>query len=81
MKAADQSILQLLGPPKKLQLTTGNIARNTGISRQHTSRRLKALVENGLVIVDDQEGSYPFYSISEKGEKLLAGEIEPEDLD
>jgi DNA-binding transcriptional ArsR family regulator len=80
MVAADQSILQLLGPPKQLELTTGNIARNTGLSRQHVTRRLKELVDHGLVEKHDEEGAAPFYSISTTGEQLLAGEIEPEDL-
>lgn len=80
MVAADQSILQLLGPPKKLELTTGNIARNTGLSRQHVTRRLKVLVDENIIEKDDEQGSAPFYTISTKGEKLLAGEIAPEDL-
>jgi len=80
MKAADQSILQLLGPPKKLSMTTSNIAKNTGLSRQHVSRRANILVENGLLEVEEEDGSHPFYSISDKGRALLKGEIEPESL-
>lgn len=81
MKAADQSILHLLGPPKKLELTPGNIARNTGLSRGYTSKRLGVLVEHGLVKSDKQEGSHPFYSITNRGEKLMAGDISAEEID
>lgn len=80
MVAADQSILQLLGTPRKLELTTGNIARNTGLSRQHVTRRLQILVEAGLLEKDDQEGSAPYYSISDRREQFLASEISPEEL-
>lgn len=79
MKAADQAILQLLGEPKQLELTTGNISRNTGLDRSYTSKRLKELRSRGLVESDDDSG-HPFYSITEKGQSLLDGEIEPESL-
>jgi len=81
MKAADQSILQLLGPPKTLELTPSNIARNTGLSRGYTSERLGELVDHKLVEVDEGEGSHPYYSISQKGKDLLEGRIEPEDIE
>ncbi|MFP8957156.1 winged helix-turn-helix domain-containing protein [Natrialbaceae archaeon A-CW3] len=81
MKAADQAILQLLGSPKPLELTAGNIARNTGLSRGYTSGRLSVLVDHGLVEVDEEEGSHPFYSLSEKGKAYLAGELEADDLE
>jgi DNA-binding HxlR family transcriptional regulator len=81
MKAADQSILQLLGPPKSLELTPSNIARNTGLSRGYTSERLSELVDRGLVEVDAGEGSHPYYSLTEKGEDLLEGQIKPEGLE
>lgn len=80
MKAADQSILQILGGPQKLELTTGVIARNTGLNASYTSERLSVLVDKGLVNKDDQEGAYPYYSISERGEKALSNELKPEDL-
>ena len=80
MKAADQAILQLLGPPKPLELTPSNIARNTGLSRGYTSNRLSVLVDHGLVEVDEEEGSHPFYSLSEQGEEVLAGEVTADDL-
>lgn len=81
MKAADRSIVQLLGPPKSLELTSSNIARNTGLSRGYTSNRLSVLVDHGLVEVDEQEGSHPFYSLSDRGRQFLEGELEPEDLE
>ena len=80
MKAADQAIIQLLGPPKRLELTPSNIARNTGLSRGYTSSRLSELTDNGLVEVDGEDGSHPFYSLSEQGELFLKGEIDPKDL-
>ncbi|WP_161605583.1 winged helix-turn-helix domain-containing protein [Natrialba chahannaoensis] len=80
MKAADQAILQLLGPPKSLELTPSNIARNTGLSRGYTSSRLSVLVDQGLVEVDEEEGSHPFYSVSDLGKGVLDGEISPQDL-
>lgn len=81
MKPADQSILQLLAPPKKIELTSSNIARNTGLERSYVSKRLRVLAERGLVDKSKEEGSHPFYSISRTGEKLLAGEIAPEDVE
>lgn len=48
MMAADQSIHQALGPPKKLELTTKNIAHNAGVSRPYVSERLAVLVNHGL---------------------------------
>ena len=80
MKAADQSILQLLGPPKSLELTPSNIARNTGLSRGYTSGRLQVLLDHDLLDVDEESGSHPYYSISEKGRAYLSGEIEVSDL-
>ncbi|WP_179264227.1 winged helix-turn-helix domain-containing protein [Natrinema halophilum] len=80
MKAADQAILQLLGPPKSLELTPNNIARNTGLSRGYTSKRLSALVEHGLVNVDEESGSHPFYSLSDRGEQFLEGKLSVDDL-
>lgn len=81
MKAADQAILQLLGPPKPLELTPSNIARNTGLSRGYTSNRLRVLVDNDLVEVDEQEGSHPFYSLSDRGEQLVEGKLDADDLE
>lgn len=81
MKAADQAILQLLGPPRRLELTPGNIARNTGLSRGYTSTRLRSLVDNDLVEVDEAEGSHPFYRISDQGERFLEGDLSVKDLE
>ena len=81
MKAADQSILQLLGPPKALALTPSNIARNTGLSRGYTSERLSVLVDRELVEVASEEGSHPYYSLTQKGEAFLSGDISPEELE
>lgn len=80
MKGADQSILQLLGPPRYLELTPSNIARNVGLSRGYTSERLTALVEHDLIVVDDESGSHPYYSISDKGRSFLAGDLQLDEL-
>jgi predicted transcriptional regulator len=80
MKAADQSILTVLSPPKPLELTPSNIARNAGFSRGYTSGRLKELCERGLVTVDESGGSHPYYSITERGIDVLNAQIPPEDL-
>jgi DNA-binding transcriptional ArsR family regulator len=81
MKAADQSILQLIGPPRRLELTPSNIARNTGLSRGYTSERLSTLVEHGLADVDEASGSHPYYSITERGEDVLEGSVDPTELE
>jgi DNA-binding transcriptional ArsR family regulator len=80
MKAADQSILQLLGGPQRLDLTTSNIARNTGLNPSYTSERLSVLVKHDLVEKDEESGSHPFYAISDRGLKAVQGEIPPEEL-
>lgn len=81
MKAADQSILRLLSPPKQLELTPSNVARNAGLSRGYTSERLRELAEHDLVDVDETGGSHPYYRITSRGEKVLDGELRPEQLE
>ncbi|MFC6973444.1 hypothetical protein ACFQL1_19915 [Halomicroarcula sp. GCM10025709] len=81
MKAADQSILTVLGPPKALELTPSNIARNAGFSRGYTSGRLNELCKRGLVTVDESGGSHPYYSITERGVKVLNAELSPDQLE
>lgn len=80
MKAADQSILQLLAPPKKLELTPSNVARNVGLSRGYTSERLTTLEEHGLVEAD-REAGHPYYSITKRGQDFLGGELTVEELE
>ena len=80
MKAADQSILQLFAPPKKLELTPSNVARNVGLSRGYTSERLSTLEEHGLVQAD-REGGHPYYSTTKRGEAFLEGELTVEELE
>lgn len=81
MKAADQSILNLLSTPRRLELTPSNVARNVDISRVYSSERLSKLEEYGLVQVDKKEGSHPYYSITERGEAFLNNELRPEQLE
>ncbi len=80
MKAADQSILQLLAPPKMLELTPSNVARNVGLSRGYTSERLSTLEEHGLVEAD-REGGHPYYSITDRGQAFLDGNLSLKELE
>lgn len=80
MKAADHAILQLLGPPMNLELTPSNIARNAGLSRGYTSERLSVLADHGLIQVEEESGSHPYYSISPLGNQYLAGELSVDNL-
>jgi DNA-binding IclR family transcriptional regulator len=74
MKDADLAIIQLLAPPQSLELTTNNIARNTGLSRGYTSERLSVLVEAGLVTKDSN--GHPFYSLTELGKRVANREAD-----
>jgi len=81
MVRADMHILHLLGKPKPLTLTTTPIARNANYTRQHISGRLNVLVEKDLVDVEKQEGQHPIYSITELGQSVIDGKIDPEYLE
>lgn len=81
MKAADHAILQILSPPKRLALRSGDIAYNAELSQQWTSERLGVLVEHGLVEKIEEENTQPRYRITERGKEYLDGEIEVGDLE
>lgn len=68
MVPADTAILQLLAAPKPLALSPGNIAKNTGYSREHVSNRCRTMLEYGLVTVD--KNGDPFYSVTELGQQV-----------
>lgn len=80
MKRADHSILQVLGPPKRLELRTGDIAWNSDLSGQYTSNRLNELVDHGLVDRIEVEGSHSRYRITELGVRVLQGEADVTEL-
>ena len=61
-------------------MTPGNIAMNVGGNSNYVGTRCKRLHEAGL-LDRYQEGTNPFYSVSELGERVLAGEVDPENLD
>lgn len=80
MVPADEAILRLLAPPKKLELTPSNIARNTGYGSRHIRDRCKELVAEGLLEVD-RDDSHPYYSTTDKGERFLEGELDASDFE
>lgn len=80
MKAVDHAILSLLGGSQKLELTPNNIARNIGYNNEYVGKRCRLLAENGLLNRETYD-SDPFYSITERGEEYLAGDIDPDDLE
>jgi DNA-binding IclR family transcriptional regulator len=79
MVPADDAILRLLGPPKPLELRSGSIARNTGLSRRHVSSRCSSLVDRGLLEKDD-DGTHPYYSVTDLGRQYVEQQLEPDDL-
>ena len=80
MKGADNSILQVLGPPLRLELTTGDIAWNADISSEYTSSRLSELVDHNMVSRIEVEGSYNRYKITDLGVRYLRGEADVTEL-
>lgn len=80
MTPTDDAILSLLGPPKQLELRSGDIARNTGYTRRRISDRCSVLVDRDLLFKDD-EGGHPYYGLTDLGEQYVAGELAPKDLE
>lgn len=82
MVAADPSILEFLhsardayGDPAIQSPAT--VAKNTGFSADHIQNRLHGpLKEHGLV----EQTSRGYYRLSEKGDKLMSGDVRPESL-
>ena len=83
MVSADPSILEFLhsardayGDPAIQSPAT--IAKNTGFSADHIGNRLREeLQEHGLV----EQTERGYYRLTEKGDRLMSGEIRPQDLD
>ncbi len=80
MVAADLSILRIIGPPQNLELRTGDIAHNAGLSAPYTSERLGVLAEHQLVTKIEEEGTHPRYTTTEKGRKVIQGKISAAEL-
>lgn len=78
LKPVHMAILNLLSPPKRLALTPSNIAKNIEYSDGYVADQCRFLVERGLLSVE--RNGDPYYSATELGEQLAAGEIEPEEL-
>lgn len=79
MKAVDHAILSLLGGSQKLELTPNNIAQNIGYNNEYVGKRCKLLAEHGLLNRETYD-SDPFYSVTERGEEYLAGDLGASEL-
>jgi len=80
MAPADDAILNLLAPPKKLELITSEIAWNTGYGTAHVGKRLRVLRDAGFIEKIEEEGSYPHYTTTTLGERYLDNKIQIEEL-
>ncbi len=80
MVAADLSILRIIGPPQNLELRTGDIAHNAGLSAPYTSERLAILVDHQLVTKIEEEGTHPRYTTTEKGRRVIKGDVSVDEL-
>ena len=69
MKPVDTAILNLLSPPKPLELTPSNIAINIDYDSGYVAKRCKDLEARGLLKSADRDG-YPAYSVTSLGEDL-----------
>ncbi|MEZ3162284.1 MULTISPECIES: hypothetical protein [Halorubrum] len=74
---ADPYILEELSSYDGWQ-TAKNLSINTGFSHQWTGQRCKVFVEHGLAKRHETE---PAYRITERGKKVVAGEIASDSLD
>ncbi|UHQ99232.1 hypothetical protein HYG81_25650 (plasmid) [Natrinema zhouii] len=75
----DVAILEVVGPPLRLELNRGAIARNIDYSPDYVGKRANLLVSCGLLHIDEDGG--PFYLISDTGENVLNRDISPDDLE
>lgn len=81
MTAGDDLILTVLGTPfdalnRTLKLSPGCIAVNIDYNNDYVGTRCRKLVQSGLLEKDGQ-----YYSITDKGKRYLAGELDPDDLE
>jgi len=81
MTEADISILEYLAghEQENFEQPPTLIAGHTGISATHTRRRVKKLVEAGLLVKTDDTAGY--YSLSDLGQRYLSGEITEDERD
>lgn len=73
-KDVEKAILSLLAE-SGLSLTPTNIAKNTGYSSGYVRKECNRMAEENLLDKED-EGGHPFYSVTEKGQQYLAGDVE-----
>lgn len=84
MTKSDDAILEFLDehalafPPRAIEYNL-RTRKDVEISYTTVNRRLKELLENGLVHKEYEEGG--FYSITDRGRKYLAGELSKDDLE
>ena len=78
-KDVEKAILNLL-TESGLSLTPSNIAKNTGYSGGYIRKECNRMAELGLLEKED-EGGHPFYSVTEKGRKYLAGKSGANELE
>lgn len=81
MTAGDDLILTVLGTPfdplnRTLKLSPGCIAINIDYNNDYVGTRCRKLVKAELLEKDGQ-----YYTITEKGERYLAGELGRDDLE
>jgi len=79
VKDVEKAVLRLLDETE-LELTPSNIGRNTGYSGGYVRQECNRMAKQGLLKKDDA-GTNPFYSISDRGQAYLDGELDPDDLD
>jgi predicted transcriptional regulator len=70
----DDRILEALDTG--LKLTPAVLAENVDKSRQHVTRRLSDLLDNGLV----ERPKRGYYTITDRGQAYLSGELNPAEL-
>jgi len=75
MNQTDDRILELLDE-SGLELSPAILARNLDYSRSWVSRRLKKLLDAGLVSVEDSS----YYSITQKGRNYLSGKLKADKI-
>jgi len=80
MTPADDAILNLLAPPKKLELIRSEIAWNTGYGRAHVSNRVSVLVDAAFLKKIEKDGTYPHYATTPLGERYLENKIPVDEL-
>ena len=75
----EKAILGLLAETG-LSLTPSNIAKNSGYSSGYVRKECNRLASEKLLKKED-DGGHPFYSVTEKGRKYLAGDLDASDLE